>query len=146
MQYIKLFTFIILVSFNLKVFAFDCNTISGDYYSVGDSDFQYHYTFHQDGKVNLDILLEYLDLNDNEKKEKETYTGNYKVEKNQFVINIEVREVNHIITFECKDQYQYMNSGLLDQALIPVKTKPEDHSFSSIPLFKKESKIIRRYF
>ncbi len=130
-----------------QAFAFDCQRAVGqEYYSVADSDFQYHYQFKKDGTAALVIYFEELDEQDNEKITSESYKGSFKVSGDELVVDIEVRKEKHKVTFQCQNKVNYMNRGVYDQGLIPIKTQPKNHSFSSIPLFKKGSKVIRNYF
>ena len=141
-------TFIFLVStiFCAQVFAYDCALVEDkEYYSVGDSDFQYHYNFKKDGKASLIIYFEELDMQDNETITTESYEGSYKVKEDKLMLDIEVRKTKHAITFECQNKVNYMNRGPYDKALVPTKRSPEHHSFSGVPLFRKGSKVIRSY-
>ncbi len=136
-----------MIFLSSQAFAFDCERVIGsEYYSVGDSDFQYHYNFKKDGKASLVIYFEELDEQDNEKITSESYEGSFITKGDQLILDIEVRKEKHKVTFQCQNKVNYMNRGVYDQGLIPVKTLPEHHSFSSIPLFKKGSKVIRNTF
>lgn len=141
------FILVALILMMTQAYAFDCERIIGqEFYSVGDSDFQYHYKFEKGGKATLVIFFEELDDQDNEKITSESYEGKFQTKDDKLILDIEVRKEKHNVTFQCQNKVNYMNRGVYDKGLIPVKTKPQNHSFSSIPLFKKGSKIIRNYF
>ncbi len=145
MKYLKL-TLLLSLLLTSKVFAYECSLVEGkEYFSVGDSDFQYHYTFKKGGKASLVIVLEELDMQDNEKITTESYEGTYSVKADQLVLDIKVREEKHKVTFQCQNKVNYMNRGIYDKGLIPIKTEPEHHTFSGVPLFRKGSKVIRNY-
>ena len=142
----RLSTFILTFIISTQVSAYDCSLVEGsEYLSVGDSDFQYHYSFKKDGKASLVIYFEELDMNDNEKVTSESYEGTYSFKEDKLTLNISVRKEKHNIVFECQNKVNYMNRGVFDKGLIPIKTKPEHHSFSGVPLFRKGSKVIRNY-
>jgi hypothetical protein len=140
------FTFFLIMLGLSPVHAFECKEVIGqEYFSVGDSDFQYHYHFQKKGEAELKIYFEELDDQDNEKITSESYRGKYSVDAQKLTLEIKVRDELHKIVFDCKDKVQYMNAGAFDQGLIPKKRTPEHHSFSGVPLFKKDSKVIKAY-
>lgn len=133
-----------LFLFSQFTMAFDCQEIvNKKYYTPGDSDFQFQYSFKEKGKVELEVFMTSHDVKDS-KMEIEKYVGSYKVEKNKMYLDIKVDENKHKITFSCLDSEQYMGVGPKSKTLKPIKSKPANHTFSFLSLWPEGSPVIRK--
>ena len=143
----KLFIkFIILLLLPLSLQAFSCGEIVGEsFFSPGDSDFQYDYSFEKKGLVKLKVFMTSHDTDAKEELKIDQFQGKYKITKKAVVVKILVDGVAHEIHFSCLDNQQYMGVGPRDRTLKVSKTIPVNHSFSMIDLWPKKSKIIRRF-
>lgn len=140
---LPLLTFI-FTSFGVA--AFDCrDVINKSYLSPGDSDFQYHYEFKEEGKLILKAITVDHDSDKPKKAKTDKFEGRYKIlKKNELLVNIEVDKEIHRIIFTCEDDLQYMGVGPRSNSLKFKEAKPKNHSFSMIDLWPKGSPVIRR--
>lgn len=139
--------FLIFFFLPIGAYAFSCGDVVGKtYLSPGDSDFQYHYSFKANGKVELAVYMVSHDDGMKEELKVDHFTGKYKTTEASLVLNIVVDKVAHEIEFSCLDHQQYMAVGPKDQTLKVKRTKPANHGFSMIDLWPVKSKVIRKNF
>lgn len=127
-------------------FAYDCSEVIGKkFYTPGDSDFQYEYSFLKEGVLELKIFMTSHDVSE-KKMETEVHKGSYKINKGKLQVVLKVRSTLNKITYSCEDRDQYMGVGDFSKSIKPELSSPGGNSFSYLSFWPEGSSVIRKMF